>query len=187
MKCAIRLSAALTVVLLLIGAAPELQAVQTTAGVAATPQPTEVDLEIKQMIAEGDQAAAIGSWGTARRHYEDAADLAREHNQLPSAAMRRIANSYYYQHRYQSAGKVLEELAKASAAYGDLRCQAWALADAAWIAGVAGDKIDMQRRLTRLDRLLTSPFLPADVKNEVVQKRLAGISTTETLASLPKK
>jgi len=187
MKSAIRLSAALTALfLLLLGTAPELRAVQTTDGVAVTLQPPDINVEMQQLISAGDQAAAIGSWGAARHHYEHAADLARENNQLPSAAMRRIANSYYYQDRFQSAGKVLEDLAKEAAAFGALSCQAWALADAAWIAGVAGDKIDMERRLSRLDRLLTSPFLPAEVKNQVVQQRLAGLSTSETLAALQK-
>lgn len=187
MKSALRLSAALSAVTLLaIAAAPRLQAVQSDHGVTATSQATDIDLKIQKLIEEGDELGAAGKWGTARRYYTLAAELARKHDQLPSAAMRRIANSYYYQDRYQSAGKILERLAVESAAYGDLRCQAWALADAAWIAWIAGDKIDMERRLVRLDRLLTSPFLPDEVRSEVVEKRLAGISTAETLAAIPK-
>lgn len=187
MKSALRLSAALAAVsLLTITAAPELRAVQSDYETQVTSQATELDLKIQQLIIEGDELGADGKWGTARRYYKLAAELARKNDQLPSAAMRRIANSYYYQDRFQSAGRILEQLAKESAAYGDLRCQAWALADAAWIAWVAGDKIDMERRLVRLDRLLTSPYLPDEIRAQVVNKRLAGISTAETLAAIPK-
>jgi hypothetical protein len=187
MKSATRLSAALTAVLLLaILAAPDLQAVQSDNDVTDKAQATDLDRQIRDLIAEGDELGAAGKWGTARRYYKLAAELAQKHDQLPSAAMRRIANAYYYEDRYQSAGKILEQLAKESAKYGDLRCQAWALADAAWIAWVAGDKIDMERRLVRLDRLLTSPYLPDEVRAQVVDKRLAGISTAETLALIPK-
>lgn len=187
MNSALRLSAALAAVTLLtITATTELRAVQSDYGAPAMSQANDLDVKIQKLLDEGDELGAAGKWGSARRYYKLAAELARKNDQLPSAAMRRIANSYYYQNRFQSAGKTLERLAKESAAYGDLRCQAWALADAAWIAWVAGDKIDMERRLVRLDRLLTSPYLPDDIRAEVVNKRLAGISTAETLAAIPK-
>jgi hypothetical protein len=109
----------------------------------------------------------------------------RAEGRLPSRAIRRIANSFYFQDRYQTAGKILLELADEAASYGELRCQVWALADAAWIAGMAGDKIDMERRLIRLERLLDSPYLPAATREEVRNKRLTAIEAGRKLAMVP--
>ncbi len=187
MKSAIRLSTVLAAVTLLaINMTPELQAVQSTDDANVKSLATDLDVKIQDLMDKGDALGAEGKWGTARRYYTLAADLTRKQGQLPSAALRRIANSYYYQDRFQSGGKILEQLAKEAAAYGQLRCEVWALADAAWIAWIAGDKIDMERRLVRLDRLLLSPYLPDDVRDEVVQKRLAGVTTAQALAAIPK-
>lgn len=187
MKSATRLSTLLAAVTLLaIAVTPELQAVQSADDAAVKAQATDLDVKIQNLIEKGDALGAQGKWGTARRYYKLAADLERKQGHLPSAALRRIANSFYYQDRFQSAGKILEQLAEESAAYGELRCEAWALADAAWIAWIAGDKIDMERRLVRLDRLLMSPYLPDGVRDEVVEKRLAGVTTAQTLAAIPK-
>jgi tetratricopeptide (TPR) repeat protein len=187
MKSAIRLSTVFAVITLLtIAMTPELQAVQSADDGTVKSQATDLDSKIQSLLERGDALGAEGKWGTARRYYTLAADLQRKQDQLPGAALRRIANSYYYQDRFQSAGKILEKLAKEAAAYGELRCQAWALADAAWIAWIAGDKIDMEQRLVRLDRLLMSPYLPDDVREDVIEKRLAGVSTAQTLAVIPK-
>ncbi len=37
---------------------------------------------------------------------------------------------------------------------------------------MAGDKIDVDRRVAQLERLLTSPYLPDDVREEIRTKRL---------------
>jgi tetratricopeptide (TPR) repeat protein len=172
--------------LLAVAATPDLRAAPAPNDTNVSAQMPDIDPEIQTLLDRGDELAAEGNWGAARRHYKLAADLMKRQGLLPSKAMRRIANSYYYQDRYQSAGKILEQLAKEAAAYGELRCQAWALADAAWIAWIAGDKIDMDRRLVRLDRLLTSPYLPVEVRDEVVTKRLAGVASELRVAASPK-
>lgn len=142
-----------------------------------------VAAEVQALIEKGDAYAAEGHFGRARRAYSEAVKLQRQHGQLPARALRRIANAHYYQDRYQTAGKVLEDLAEEAAEFGDLEVQVWALADAAWIAGIAGLKLDMDRRLARLDKLMTSQFLPEDIRREVTSKRLAGIASGEYLAS----
>lgn len=185
MKSAIRLFTVFAAVTLLaVAMSPQLQAVQSADHANVTAHAPDVDVKIQRLLEKGDALGAEGKWGTARRFYKLAVDLKRKHGELPTAALRRIANSYYYQGRYQSAGRILEQLAKEAASYGELRCEAWALADAAWVAWVAGDKMDMERRLVSLDRLLTSPFLPDDVRDNVVEKRLAGITIVQTLAAL---
>jgi hypothetical protein len=172
--------------LLAVAATPDLRAAPAPNDTNVSAQMPDIDPEIQTLLDRGDELGAEGNWGAARRHYQLAADLMKRQGLLPSKAMRRIANSHYYQDRYQSAGKILEQLAKEAAAYGELRCQAWALADAAWIAWIAGDKIDMDRRLVRLDRLLTSPYLPVEVRDEVVTKRLAGVASELRVAASPK-
>ena len=144
-----------------------------------------VSPEVQAYLDQGDALAAEGRYGAARREYRAAAELLRAEGKLPMKAMRRIANSYYFEGRYQTAGKLLIELADEAASYGELRCQVWALADAAWLAGLAGDKIDMERRLVRLERLLTSPFLPAATREQIRSQRLTSIEAGRKLAILP--
>ena len=57
--------------------------------------------------------------------------------------------------------------------------------DSRIIAGIAGDKIDMDRRLARLERLLTSPYLPPVVREQVTNKRLTAIEANRKLAMIP--
>ncbi len=141
---------------------------------AAAPQLDDaVAAQVQEHLDRGDQLAAKGHYGSARREYRAAAELERAEGKLPATALRRIANSYYYQDRYQQAGKMLENLAREASTYGDLVVQVWAVADAAWVAWIAGDKIDMERRLERLHRLMTSPYLPDEVREEIQTKRLA--------------
>jgi Flp pilus assembly protein TadD len=152
---------------------------------AVVPSAAHVSPEVQAYLDQGDALAAEGRYGAARREYRAAAELMRAEGKLPSKAIRRIANSYYFQDRYQTAGKLLLELAEEAASYGQLNCQVWALADAAWIAGIAGDKIDMERRLARLERLLDSPYLPATTREEVTNKRLTAIQAGRKLAMIP--
>jgi hypothetical protein len=156
-----------------------------THSAAVVSSAAHVSPEVQVHLDQGDALAAEGRYGAARREYRAAAELMRAEGRLPSRAIRRIANSFYFQDRYQTAGKILLELADEAASYGELRCQVWALADAAWIAGMAGDKIDMERRLIRLERLLDSPYLPAATREEVRNKRLTAIEAGRKLAMVP--
>jgi tetratricopeptide (TPR) repeat protein len=130
------------------------------------------DRDIQAHLDRGDEFFYQGDLSAARKEYEAAAKMIRDSGQVPAKALHRIAYTQYYEGRYQTAGKTLEKLAKEAAAFGDLKTEAWALADAAWVAWKAGDTIDVQRRVARLERLLTSPYLPSDVKAEIKVKRL---------------
>ena len=134
------------------------------------------DHNIQAHLDRGDEFFSQGDLNAARREYEVAAKMIRNSGQVPGKALHRIAYTQYYQGRYQSAGKTLEKLAEEAAAFGDLKTEAWALADAAWVAWKAGDTIDVQRRVARLERLMTSPYLPFDVKAEIKMKRLGDYS-----------
>jgi hypothetical protein len=150
-----------------------------------TPTVAVADPEVQAHLDKGDELVAARKFGAARREYKAAAELIRAEGKLPVQAVRRSAISLYYEGRYQSAAKALDKLSTEAATYGDVATQVWALADAAWIDGIAGRKIDMERRLTRLNRLLTSPYLPEQVRAEVMTKRLGeyGAATAAALGS----
>lgn len=132
--------------------------------------------DIQAHLQRGDEFFTQGDLNAARKEYQAAAKLMRADNQIPARAMHRIAYTQYYEGKYQTAGKTLEKLAQEAAAFGDLKTEAWALADAAWVAWKAGDTLDVKRRVARLERLLTSEFLPADVKQAIREKRLGDYS-----------
>ncbi len=133
--------------------------------------------DVAARIAKGDELASDQKFGAARREYGAAAEIAREEGVLPVEAVRRIANTFYFEGRFQSAARTLEGLAAEAASYGDIVVQAWALADAAWIHGLDGARIDMERRVTELERLLRSPYLPDQVRRDVVAKRLGELQS----------
>jgi len=136
-------------------------------------------------IVKGDELAAEGRYGSARGEYRKAVELQREQGVLPETALRRIAYTFYYEDRFQSAGGTMVDLAEEAATYGDIVAEVWALADAAWIAGVEGNKQVVDRHLAKVDKLLTSPYLPEDVKNQIRTTRLASIESFETLTLTP--
>jgi tetratricopeptide (TPR) repeat protein len=142
----------------------------------ASDAPLTPDHDIQAHFDRGDEFFSQGDLNAARKEYEAAAKMTRNNGQVPAKALHRIAYTQYYEGRYQTAGKTLEKLAEEAAAFGDLKTEAWALADAAWVAWKAGDTIDVQRRVARLERLMTSQYLPSDVKAEIKMKRLGDYS-----------
>jgi tetratricopeptide (TPR) repeat protein len=186
MKRSIQLSALLAgAALFAILPASNLSALPQSDDARLTSSGAHVNPQVQEHLLRGDALAAEGRYGAARREYRAAAELTRAQGKLPAKALRRIANSYYFEDRYQAAGKTLEQLAKEAATFGDLGVQVWAIADAAWIAGIAGDKIDMEHRLQRLHRLLGSPYLPNRLREEVRSKRLTAVEANRALSLVP--
>lgn len=158
--------------------------------------------EAKALVAEGDELVAENRFGAARRKYRAAVKLVRDDGNLPITALRRIANAYYFEGSHESAAAALEELAEEAASFGDLVTEVWAIADAAWMYGKSGaaktaskersraawgggqlhpssgarDNIDTERLVVQLKRLLRSPYLPDEVRQEVQSKRLAELT-----------
>jgi tetratricopeptide (TPR) repeat protein len=124
------------------------------------------DHDIQAHLDRGDEFFSQGDLSAARKEYEAAAKMIRDSGQVPAKALHRIAYTHYYEGRYQSAGKTLEKLAKEAAAFGDLKTEAWALADAAWVAWKAGDTIDVQRRVARLERRPGATFSAAQASQQ---------------------
>jgi tetratricopeptide (TPR) repeat protein len=125
---------------------------------------------IDYLLAQGDWFAAAGEYEAARAEYEVAAHLLRDEGRLPVDALRRIANSYYFEGEYESAVATLDCLADEAESHGDLETQAFALADAAYIARLTGSRAEELRRRERLALLLISPELTDGVREKIGSK-----------------
>ncbi len=142
-----------------------------------------------RLIAEGDVALGNEDYGEARANYSEAAALIRAEGGFPRLALRRIADSYYFEERYQTAIAALDALAEEAADVGDVATQAWARADAAWVLwkdGVVKDRpvlnVEMRERTDKLRLLLLSPYLPDEDREEIRAKRCGGCHTAEMFA-----
>ena len=135
--------------------------------------------EAQTLMEQGDELFGNMDYVGARGMYEGAVELIRTDGDFPAAPLYRMAASYYYEGKTMTAAGRFDELAAEAALYGDVVTQVWALADAAWINGQAGDKLDMDAHVVKLQRLLKSPYLPAETKNEIQANRLGEITTLE--------
>lgn len=136
-----------------------------------------LNAEAQSYMERGDEAFGDGRFAAARTHYQRAIDIIRGDGEFPSTALHRIAATYYFEGKHQTAAAQLDALAAEAATYGDIVTQVWAIADAAWILGKQGAKIDMENRLEKLRKLLRSPYLPYQVRSEIMSKRLGEATT----------
>lgn len=140
--------------------------------------------EALALIEKGDQLAGSKKYGAARREYAAAAELIRAEGGFPSLPLEKTADTYYFQGMYRSAISTLDKLAREAAEVGDLSTQAWAQADAVWLFDIdcqshakserPGRNMEMSQRATSLRRLLGSPYLPAETRDEIIRKRCGG-------------
>jgi hypothetical protein len=108
----------------------------------------------------GDLLTARYRYAAARMRYEMAADLDRIDGILPVEAMRRIANTHYFEGDYGKARQELVALAAEAAEAGEWETQLWALADAAWLADLAEDEASFELHLEQCEALLNSHNIP---------------------------
>lgn len=151
---------------------------------AVFPEGYVLPAPIDDLIHHGDELMGEGEFGEARTEYRAAAVLIEADGGFPGIALRRIADSYYFEGKYQHAIAALDRLADEAAEVGDVVTQAWAVADAAWVlmkdaqrAGKharPGATMEVKRRLAQLDRLLESPYLPEDERAKIVEMRCDG-------------
>ena len=136
---------------------------------AATPLSTPPDItrtvpaataDVTFRIQLGDLLTMNGKFDLARREYAAAANLARAEGNLPVEELRRIANTFYFEQNYTNAIAVLEGLAREAGSIGEFETQLWAMADAAWFAGLDHDQALVDRYVERLEDLLDTEELP---------------------------
>jgi len=75
---------------------------------------------------------------------------------------------------------------------GHVAIQAWAQADAAWVLTLdcnmvgpvecPGGALELRQRLGKLRRLLASPYLPDEVRVDIIEKRCGGACRLEKVA-----
>jgi len=135
------------------------------------------DVKAQAHIEMGDELLGSHQYAQARGEYETAVEILRSRDEFASPALYRIAASYYYEGKPQTAARHFDQVADEAALYGDVVTEVWALADAAWVYGQAGNKLGMQERVDRLTKLLKSPYLPDDELELLNEKRLGEINT----------
>lgn len=143
-----------------------------SAELGAAPPGPDPSPDVKAQIERGDLLFEEGKRIAARKAYQKAIEIAREEGELPEEAVRRLANAYYFDGQFRRAAKALDRLAEEAALHGDLPVQAWALADAAWLYGRAGDEASVKTRLEAVERLLASPYMPEAVRDRIEETRL---------------
>lgn len=141
----------------------------THADARAVPDPSPA---VQAAIARGDALFEQGKAVAARKAYRRAAEISRNEGDLAEKPMRRLANAYYFEKDYRRAARILDALAREAASFGDLRVQAEAIVDAAWLYGKTGDRQKVSQRLASVERLLESPYLPDAVKQTILHLRL---------------
>ena len=113
------------------------------------------------LIRQGDRCAQDRKYTCARRLYREAADTQREAGAAPLDALRRVANTYYFEGRLAEAAAVLlREIAPVAAQHGDVVAQSYAFADAATLYGEMGYAREFHESLDALRKVMRSPYIP---------------------------
>lgn len=139
---------------------------------AAPPPLPDPSPAVQAALDRGDALLEQGELKRARSAYREAATISRTEGALPEEPLRRLANAFYFDRDYRWAAKTLDQLAREAATAGDLRVEAQAAIDAAWLYGKLGARREMVQRLARVERLLQSPLVPDEVKKTISEHRL---------------
>lgn len=156
--------------------APSLSAIQSTTAPddpAAIPgiraSDSELSPEVQMAITRGDELSSRLRYDDAVREYARAADIARHEGHLPSLSRWKVASAQFYDGNLIGGAAVLDQLADEAARVGDLEVEALSFYYAAWLDGKAGHKVEAAARVTRLEALLRSRYMPV-----VIRDRLSG-------------
>ena len=78
-----------------------------------------------------------------------------------------LASAHYYHGNLPAAAAALDQLATEAALVGDLAVEALAIYNAAWLNGKAGRGVEMEARVTRLEGLLRSQYMPVAIRERL--------------------
>jgi hypothetical protein len=107
----------------------------------------------------------------ARREYLAAAKKLEAAGAMPCRALWQAAEMYYVEGNTRAAATTLDLVAEKAAAFGHPTMQAKALLEAAILYEQSGAASQATTRLTRLDAVLTSPFVPDSLRSEITARR----------------
>lgn len=127
-------------------------------------EPTTRD--VASVLEQGDILTRRGYFDAARAVYESAAEIVRSEGRLPDRELRRIANAYYFEGRYNEASATLKQLADEARVRDDSNAQALAIADAVWMSVLAGSPEEAQLR-QQLREIAASAVLSEGVRHAI--------------------
>ncbi|HEX9349293.1 MAG TPA: hypothetical protein VF919_17095 [Gemmatimonadales bacterium] len=160
--------------------APSLSATQSTIVSAIQASAGELSPEVQLYVGRGDELTGRLRYDAAAREYARAADIARSEGHLASGTSWKLATAHYYNGNLVRAAAALDQLTNEAALVGDLEVEALSIYYAAWLDGKAGRGPEMAARVTRLEGLLRSQYLPVALRD-----RLSGwLRTSREVAAI---
>ena len=127
----------------------------------------ELSPEVQVYIGRGDELAGRLRYDAAAREYARAADIARREGHLASGTSWRLASAHYNDGNLVGAATALDQLTAEAARVGDLEVEALSIYYAAWLDGKAGRGPEMAARVTRLEGLLRSQYIPVALRDRL--------------------
>ena len=127
----------------------------------------ELSPEVQLYVGRGDELSSRLRYDAAAREYAHAADVARREGHLASGTSWKLATARYYQGDLVGAATALDQLTDEAARVGDLEVEALSIYYAAWLDGKAGRGPEMAARVTRLEGLLGSQYMPVALRDRL--------------------
>jgi hypothetical protein len=127
----------------------------------------ELSPEVQWYVGRGDELTSRLNYRAAARDYGKAADVARRAGHLPSGTSWMQATALYNDGNLVGAAATLDGLANEAALVGDLEVEALAIYYSAWLNGKAGRGDEATVRITRLEGLLGSRYMPVAIRDRV--------------------
>ncbi|HET7789356.1 MAG TPA: hypothetical protein VFK78_01010 [Gemmatimonadales bacterium] len=135
--------------------------------------------EVAVLVARGDQLTATLHYGAGQRAYRRAVEIAKSQGQIPTVERWRLAAALYFDGQNIEAARALDGLVSEAQDGGDLVAEGRALYGAAWLWGQGGHPVEARARVSRLKKLMESPYFPSDVRTDLS----ARIAMTENLTT----
>ena len=142
----------------------------STARISARAVPdTQVAIDLAK---RGDERWRAYDLPGARRDLQQAVEIMRANQVYAGPTLETLAHVTFSLESPTRAAKVLVEAAEEAARYGDVGLQVSALFEASVLYGQQGDAAHARELLGRVERLLSSRYVPQDVK-ESIRRRMA--------------
>jgi len=136
---------------------------------AATPAPDST--RVQAVLGKADNATAAGRMSEARRMYRALIEEQRSSRQYAGTALWRLASNHVYDGDIRGGAALLDDLAAEAARYGDPTMELRATFEAAVLWQKAKRHDLSLRNLERVQCLLQSPAIAADLKS-TIQRRI---------------
>jgi hypothetical protein len=130
----------------------------------------EARKKIDDLLARAQRRLQTNDVKGARDDYESAAWRLRGLNEYAGGALWSLAQVSFLMDPAPRTARLLLDAAAEAARYGDLALQARSLLEASILFDQAGLPARADETRGKLQTLLTSPYLPADVRTELTQR-----------------